>query len=224
MKTITKVILGLSLSQMMFATEIEDLVNKTELEKKVEIKISSIMENIKSKMKGEAKEKRRIKIETIDEAKVLKTKMTLDYEAYMVELKKQSNDLKNNRYTRDEYKRLQKTIVELTKLHKKKQEEIIKKIDELIEDRLLTDKMIELKELFENQKEEMDRLGNDYKNIKANHINHKSILKDTFYMDLENLKIKYVNDQKKLQKLYKININKLLKSVDEKKTNLRLTY
>lgn len=98
MKKILMVLVGLSLTQVAFATEIEALINKTELEKRIELKVSHILENIKSKMKDEAKEKRRIKIETIDDAKILKTKIKLDYEAYMIELKQQSNELKNNRY------------------------------------------------------------------------------------------------------------------------------
>lgn len=218
-----------SFSAVLFAAEVLPqkeiaYVQTTKLEEKMGEKISVIKNGLSEKIKEESRELKRIKIEELDNAKSLRTKLVSDYEAYMTELKRQSNELKDNRYTIREFEEIQKTIVELSGLHKKNQEELKVKIEGLSNGTFRTKKMDYLVELVEKQKTAMAKLVSDFNNIRTNHINHKNMLKDTFYVDLENLKRKYHNDNQKLQELYKINVGELVKNIDSKKEELRLDY
>ncbi len=197
---------------------------ETTLEKKMGNRIGVISGNIQKKIKEENRELRRIKVEELDNTKNLKTKLMSDYEAYMAELKREANELKNNRYMKTEYKELQITMINLTQLHKKNQGELKAKIEGLMSGSVKSKRVNYLENLVERQISVMEGLKKNFESTKINHVNHKSMLKDTFYVDLENLKRKYKNDNIKLQELFKINTSELIKEVDEKRDDLKLDY
>ena len=119
---------------------------------------------------------------------------------------------------------IQKTIVELTLLHTKNQAELKDKLSGLVTGKIKTKKMLHLTNIVSQQKAALKELTTSYDKTKSSHINHKNMLKDTFYIDLENLKRKYHNDNSKLQELLKINTNELVKKVQENGVELRLNY
>ncbi len=196
----------------------------TKLEKKMADKVELIKNNLENKIKSNSAELRRLKIEEIDNVKNLKLKLVSDYDAYMAELKKQSNELKVNRYMRKEFQELQGTIVELTMLHQKNQKELKTKLNGLIDNTYKTRNMLRLEELITEQNKALLKISGGFDSVYEHHSNHKKMLKDKFYVDLENLKRKYLNDNSKLQELFKINVNELAKDVDSRKNELKLDY
>jgi len=218
------VLTGFAMAESDNKNNTKNYTQTTELEKKMEGRVSVIKNNLDEKIKSESRDLRRVKIEEIDNVKNLKLKLVSDYDAYMAELKKQSNELKSNRYMIKEFQELQETIVELTILHQKNQKELKEKLNGLADGNYKTRKMIQLEKLIKEQKNVFAKLTNGYNGVKEHHINHKRMLKDKFYVDLENLKRKYHNDNSKLQELFKINVNELAKDVDSRKSDLKLDY